>query len=915
MPQGAWAADAQASRYYEDALKRYRGKDMPGAIIQLKNALKLDKTQLSVQLLLGQALLANSEVVAAEVALTEALRLGADRSVVVLPLAKAMTGQARPDVLLEDPRFDTAGLPADVAAQLLLLKAAAYGDQDKLREALRGVEQARALAPAQAQSWLTEVPLRVRARQFDAALAAADQALRLEPASADALYLRGSVSHAMGDGAEAMAWYTQALAREPDHADALLARAGLWVDTRRDKEALADLQALATADPRDPRAAYLRALIQQRRGDAASSKASLHQVVALVDAVPIAFLRYRPQILLLGGLAHHGLGEREKALPYLEAVVRQQPVSPAAKLLAQVHLALGNTDRAIEALDGYRQGFPNDWQATYLLASAHLSQGRHTRAAALMTDALRHTDTPAARGVLGLSLLAGGQFSNAEAELAKAVAREPGQVPAAAALVGIYMHSGRGTEAVRVAKALAAAHPRSPGIQSLLGSAWLAARERVPARQAFNRARELDPKFLEPLVRLAGMDLDERKIDTAVAQLNRVIASDPDNLDALMMLAGAFVRVGKPDEAQRWLQRADDVAGPDNVQAALALVEFQLARNRPDLAKAALPRAEQKQPQDLSVLIAAARVALATDDDSGARSTLSRASALAGTQAARLVQIAQLQVQAGDLPGAAHGLAKVLKERPDFLPALALMTDVDIAQRDYAAAEARARQVLARHPKLGLGHSLLGDLSMARGKNGAAVESYVRAHQLESSSQSLLRLFRAQVRVEPVAAHRLAGHWLKAHPGDIEVRREQARSFARKGDMLAAKTAFEGLVQHAPDDVEALNNLANVLVHLKDPGALAVAERALARAPETAHVIGTAGWAAYHAGQADRALTLLRNARLRDPDNSQTRYFLATVLVNRGRQAEARSELEAALRGGLPADRAQDARQLLSTLN
>ncbi len=89
------APDPEASRFYEDALQRFEKRDMPGAIVQLKNALKADNKNLAVQVLLGKALLANGEVAAAEVAFNEALRLGVNRAEVVVPLARSLVGQAR----------------------------------------------------------------------------------------------------------------------------------------------------------------------------------------------------------------------------------------------------------------------------------------------------------------------------------------------------------------------------------------------------------------------------------------------------------------------------------------------------------------------------------------------------------------------------------------------------------------------------------------------------------------------------------------------------------------------------------------------------------------------------------------------------------------------------------------------------
>ena len=55
-------------------------------------------------------------------------------------------------------------------------------------------------------------------------------------------------------------------------------------------------------------------------------------------------------------------------------------------------------------------------------------------------------------------------------------------------------------------------------------------------------------------------------------------------------------------------------------------------------------------------------------------------------------------------------------------------------------------------------------------------------------------------------------------------------------------------------------------------------------------------------------------ARLRDPNNAASRYFLGAVLADKGRKAEAREELEGALRGGLNTAYAKGAEDLLKTL-
>lgn len=96
-----------------------------------------------------------------------------------------------------------------------------------------------------------------------------------------------------------------------------------------------------------------------------------------------------------------------------------------------------------------------------------------------------------------------------------------------------------------------------------------------------------------------------------------------------------------------------------------------------------------------------------------------------------------------------------------------------------------------------------------------------------------------------------------------------------------------------------------------------MAERAVAQAPEDAGALDTLAWALYQAGgdvQRERALGLLRTARLRAPGNPSIRYHLAAVLAQSGRSAEARREAQGALDSGASFEHRAEAEQLLKTL-
>ena len=907
------AADPKASQFYEDALVRYEKKDLTGAIIQLKNAIKIDPTMLPVQMLLGRVLLANGEVGAAEVAFNEALKLGVNRVEVILPLAEAVTAQGKPDQLLSQPRFAHADLPADIKAKLLLIKAGAASDLGQAREAIKYLEEARTLNAGDSDSWAAEVPIRIRARQMAEAKVAGDKAVALDPKSPRAAYQQASVAHVSGDLKTAVAMYTRTLALKPGHVDALVARAGLYVDLNQMTEAAADVQAARKADPKDPRSAYLSALLNERQGNAAETKKQLNEVTNLLDPLPLEFIRYRPQLLMLGGMSHFGLDQYEKAKPYLEMVLRTDANSPVSKLLARIYLRERRTDKAVEALDTYLRTHPNDRQAIMLLASSQMAMGRYARSAQLMDEALKKGDDPSMRALLGISLVRAGKYSTAAAELEATLKKDPGQIQAGVALAGLYIASGQGTKAVDVAQALVKRQPQNPGLVSLLGSAMASKGDAAGARAAFEQAVKLDPKFTEPQLNLARLDIDERAFDSANKRLNALLVKDEKNIEVVMEIARLYNASGRPDEAQRWLQRADDGSG-ERLQPGLQLIDFHLARGRPDLAREPLKRLQNKAPEALAVLLAQARVQLANKEVNEAKATLTRAATLVSFDAPALTQIAELQVRAGNAPGAAHALDKALATQPTHLRARALRSNVYLLQGDPTKAEELARSVLASDPKAAIGHSLMGDIARFRNQLPAAAEAYKRAHAIEQTSESLLRVFSVLDINQHAAAVVLAEQWLRGKPDDVRVWRALADAQARAGDMKAARASYENVIKRSPQDADALNNLANVLIVLKDPSAQQVAEQALKIKPEAPYIIGTAGWAAFNAKQPERALQLLRDARLRDPNNPATRYFLGAVLAQQGRKTEAREELEAALRGGKGFAYAKEAEDLLKTL-
>ena len=907
------ATDPKASRLYEDALQRFEKKDHAGAIIQLKNALQVDKTLLPVHVLLGKALLETREFRAAEVAFDEALKLGVSPAEVAVPLAKVQLALGKGQKLLEPRQALEASLPATARYELLILKSSAADSLSDRKQALRLLEEARALNPSSPDAWSAEASLWVRSGDLAKAKVAADKAVSVAPSQAQPLYVRGTVSHAQGRLPEARDYYDRALKVAPDHLESFVAKAGIQLDLSRPADAKRDIAEALKIDPSEPRALYMSALIAEQEGRQSEAKSLLSQAATVLHAAPIEFLRTRPQLLMVAGMSNFSLGQFEKAKPYFDAYLRDQPASPVAKAQARILLQEGYGDRAAEVLDLYVRSHPRDVQGVLLLASAQLAQGRTTRAVQQLQSAIKTDPRPEYQHALGMAYWRAGQLRLAVSEFEGALKRDPKNLPIGMALASLYLQLKQPKRALDIVRPQLEKYPKDAGVQYLLGRALAGTGDFPAAKAAYAKATELDPKLLDAQVDLARVEARLNEMPQALARVDKVIATDAKHVGALVLAGELTERAGKLDVAQTWFEKAADHSGPTELDPGIRLVEFHLTHRRPDRAAEALKRLTAKAPESVRVLIAQARVALSAGDATAARSALSRAST-AAVDSDTLGMVAELQLTAEDAAGTAHTAGKILKETPGHIGATSLLSAAELRRQNYPEAERLAQEVVRASPKRGVGYVLLGDVANARGQTAQAVDAYRRAHQFDNDSRSAQRLFPVLAQRDPAEAIRFAEQWVKTRPNDPSMWRSLADTQARTSNWQAARRSYEELLKLTPNDAEVMNNLANVLLFLKDPGALAMAEKAHSIKPDAPHIVSTLGWASHRAGQNDRALQLLRDARLRNPNSGDTRFYLATVLASVGRANDARSELEGALTLDASFMHAKDARALLASL-
>lgn len=898
FPVVLWAADPQAARFYEDALKRFEARDTAGAIIQLKNAIQKDRTMLAAQVLLGKALLAEGDAIAAEVAFEEALRQGVDRSEVILGLGQAMLIQGKFDAIIA--RIEPAGLSADLRLEVLLMRAKAMAEKGSLLQAERELQSAVALAPRSARVRAAQGALALRQQRPADAERLAAEALALDANEPAVWELKASIQHVKADYDGAIAAYEKLLRLTPQNIDARVARAGLQIDRNRLDEAARDVDEILRASPHDPRGAYLKALIAARRGDTATVQESLKRIIGLLDPVPPDVIGNNRQVLFLHGLAHFSLGNQEKATTILAEYLRRYPGDPgAAKLLAGLYLQKGDSNKVINLLEPLRAKGLRDPKLFSLLAAAYMTERRYQQASRLLEDAVKLSGGAAdLRAELGFSLIGEGRSDLGLDYLQQAFASDPKQVRTGIALATLMMRRGQADKALAVATSLEKSQPDDVAVLNLLGGIKGASGDFPGARRAYERILKLAPAHAAASLNLARVDLSEGKVDAARQRLTGLIKSSPNNIDAMIELAAIELRAGNSAEAVGWLEKARAFpAGA--IRAGQQLAELHLAQRNFQPALEVSRDVVLKSGRSLPALALLTRVQIAAGDNGEARKTLTEMTRLANFDVEAQYEVARLQRAAGNDAGAYYSLEKGLSGTPGHLPSQIMKIEVEIARGDFAKAEAALKALMAQRPGDIAVARLQGDLALARGQYPAAIATYRSLLGKKGGEALILPLYRAYERAgERANGLRALENWLKARPDEPVVLRVLGDGYLASGDLPNARRTYERLLSLRPDDALVLNNLAQTLFRQADGSALAVAERAYKLAGRDPLVIDTLGWILVSQGQLERGLSHLRDARLRDPGNREIRFHLAYALARSGKKIEAREELAAALRDG-----------------
>ena len=227
------------------------------------------------------------------------------------------------------------------------------------------------------------------------------------------------------------------------------------------------------------------------------------------------------------------------------------PDNPSSyNLLGAALAGKGDLDGATTAFTKAMEIAPEKTAARFNLAKMELRTDQRQQAIthldAILADHPEHLGSATTRA--GLALQDGDQ-ALAGSILSQAYERDRESLKAGLVLTRYYQQTKRPVDALRIARELSSAHPKSPPAKRALASALKLNGDLRGAAQAYRAVLSQEPDSLPDRFQLALVQLQTKRYQKAANNLQQVLEQQPNNHAAMAALATAQIQLKHFSEA------------------------------------------------------------------------------------------------------------------------------------------------------------------------------------------------------------------------------------------------------------------------------------------------------------------------------------------------------------------------------
>jgi len=657
------------------------------------------------------------------------------------------------------------------------------------------------------------------------------ETVRLDPENNDARAQLSQLLLLGGDPDEALVQAEELISRGGERGH--LHRAQALDRLERVDEAREEYELAIAAAPEDsgPVASYAQAL--SRRGDREAAERYFRKLVEMAPSVS-------SHTSLAAFLAQDESRDEETEQLFLKAT-RLPDATPDEQILVHQNVAsfYFQRERFDEATEYLERVIPNVEKSVpliYMLARLHLAQGNTDKADALIEKATQiDPSDPAPFLTLSGHLGRKGDVAGALAAAEKGLEIDPDSQEAKLRVAEIKIDVGYrdGDEAMvqsgqqMVEEVLAAGAPSASALM-VMAKINLAQQKVDEAIEGMRAALELDPANAQAHFILGTALSLKGEGAAARTELARALEIDPGQLEARRILARVHASLGEHEyaveEARRYL-----TAVPDSTQTRILLAQSLVILRRMDAAINEL-NAIPESARNADVLYALGRVHLGMGHDREAREYLIQATELMPTHHDILRNLVRLDQKENRLAESVARVEAAVQAEPEIAKLRTLSGLVALLDKRPDDAEAAFRKAIELDPTDAAGYEQLARLYAKTGRLNEAVTTYETA--------------------------------IKARPEDPNLHYFLGTLYAFGGAQDKAIERYEDAIKYGPDLAYPKNDLAYIYAESGEnlDRALDLAQDAKAALPDTATVADTLGWVLYKRGIWSAAISYLKEA-------------------------------------------------------
>ena len=420
-------------------------------------------------------------------------------------------------------------------------------------------------------------------KDLDGALTDMETAIAEEPGKAVMYANLGVLQHLRGDTTKAEEAYTTALQTDPGSTFIRLSYANYLMAVKRLPDAELQLKEAFDRDRKNAMVSRALALFYAMTGHADKAEPYLtrlaedsgdigaqfslvqlyigtgrrDEAVRLLTALKSRKDTVRDATLILARLAYAD-HETTRAYSLVKEVLDASPKEPHALLVkAQLDLLENKPADAVAAAKIAVSGDPSLAEGSIVLGEAYRALRDLDASKAAYTEALRlRPNDPDIQVALSQLNLATGGLDAAKQFAQSALAAAPQAPLTRVTVVRAAIASGDFAGADTQLTSLLKEYPQSAQVHVLDGALGIARKDLRAAERAFQKAAELAPTSIEPAAGLVVIEMSTGRGAAARARLERLLAQNPTNVDALLLAARTYASLKDVQKTEESLRHA-----------------------------------------------------------------------------------------------------------------------------------------------------------------------------------------------------------------------------------------------------------------------------------------------------------------------------------------------------------------------